>query len=362
MNKIPFSEDEMKVIGTHVGPKSNGRFSLNLPMLNTPITPKENIDNAWKRKGCQWFPNAMDFLSMESRINKDHVARAEVFDMGPPQTDEEKGGPDMFGVEWVYVPVVGGSMVKPGAPILDDANDWEKIIKFPDLDAMDWEGCAKLNGPFNESKRSFSITFQNGMYERLISFMDFENAIMALIDEDQKDAVHSLFDKLADMYIELIRRFKERFDLNGVVFHDDWGSQRAPFFSLDTCMEMIVPHIKRIVDYCHANGMWFQQHCCGKNEMLVPAMIAEGVDMWMPQPMNNVDMLREKYGDKIMLAVYVPALPETATPEEIDAAAKALVDKYAPGFDEKPLIMVNFTMTKGYNDAIYKYSRMALGK
>ena len=41
------------------------------------------------------------------------------------------GGPDMFGIEWEYVPVAGGSMVRPGTPLLEDANDWNQILKLP---------------------------------------------------------------------------------------------------------------------------------------------------------------------------------------------------------------------------------------
>lgn len=122
-----------------------------------------------------WIPSFTDFLSVESRVNKDHIARAEVMDLGPLYSDEEKGGPDLFGIEWVYVPMVGGSMEKPGVPpLLEDANDWPEIIKFPDVDAMEWEACGKLNAPLNQTERSYHVTFQNGLFERLISFMGFE--------------------------------------------------------------------------------------------------------------------------------------------------------------------------------------------
>ncbi len=82
---------------------------------------------------------------------------------------------------------------------------------------------------------------------------------------------------MIDKYLEILR-------LDGVVLHDDWGGQRSPFFSLQLCREMIVPYLKHIADHCHSKGLWFQQHCCGKNEMLVPAMLDAGVDMWFPRP------------------------------------------------------------------------------
>lgn len=358
MNKIPFSEDEMKVIGSH--PITTQARMFVPPKLNTPITPKENVRLAWKREGCLWFPQGADFATMGPRVIVDNVARAFVFDCGPLLTDEQKGGEDMFGVKWTYVPVVGGSMVQPGAPMLTDANDWPEVIKFPDISKLDWDDCAKVNARLNETVRSFSVTILNGLYERMISFMDFENAAMALIDEEQQDAVHALLDRLADMYIEIIGHLLEGFKLDGIVFHDDWGSQRAPFFSLDTCMEMIVPHMRKVSDFCHEKGLWFQLHCCGKNELLVPAMIAAGVDMWAPQRMNDVDMLREKYGDKIMLSVYAPTLEKDASPEQIDAAAREIVDKYIEGFDEKPVFISNMNSAPGLNEAIYKYSRKAL--
>ncbi len=362
MRRIPYSEAELTVVGEYLRPTE----PVGMPptqKLNTPVTPKENLIAAWKKEGGLWFPSSgRDILFLEPRINTDHVARAEVRDLEPPYTDETKGGPDLFGVEWVYVPVVGGSMVKPGNPILEDVNDWPEVIHFPDVDSFDWAHCKEVNAPFNDDGRSLGVTFQNGMFERLISFMDFEGASMALIDEEQQDAVHALFDKLADMYIKMIDHYLDCFHLDGIMFHDDWGSQRAPFFSLATCMEMIVPHIKKIVDHCHEKGLWFQQHSCGKNEMLVPAMIEQGVDMWCPQTMNDVKMLNEKYGDRLMFGATPPVLEPDASDAEIEAAAKAFVADYAPQFDEKPILMMDFRCAPKYRNEIYKQSRIALAK
>lgn len=360
MKRVPFSEDEFNIVGDHIS-TSEPVLPFKFPKYNTPVTPKENLMAAVEGKMPLWFPTASDFLTVESRTNLDHVARAEIRDLGPVQPEEEKGGKDLFGVEWEYIPVAGGSMVKPGKPMLEDANDWPDIIKFPDVDKLDWEGC-KINAPLNESTRSLSVTFQNGIFERLISFMDFEMAILALIDEDQQDAVHALFGKLADMYIAMIKKYREILDLDGVIFHDDWGSQRAPFFSIAVCREMIVPYIKRISDYCHANGMWFQQHCCGKNELLVPAMIEAGVDMWFPQPMNDTDMLHEKYGDKMMFYITPPAPSEDATDDEIEQLAKEFVAKFAPTFKEKPIIVSTYFSGPKVTNAIYRQSRIALNK
>ncbi len=357
--RIPFSSSEMEIIGSHIT-TTEPVHTEPIPMRNSPITPKENYKRAVSRKGSAlWFPMVSDTLSVESRTNVDHVARAEIRDLGPVQPLEEKGGKDLFGVEWIFVPVAGGSMVKPGVPMLEDVNDWPEIIKFPDVDKLDWEGC-KINAPLNASKRFLNATFQNGMFERLISFMDFENAAVAVIDDEQKPAVHALFSKLCDMYESMIDKYLEILQLDGIVFHDDWGSQRAPFFSLDTCMEMIVPYLKRIADYCHSKGMLFNQHSCGKNELLVPAMIAAGVDVWQPQPMNDSEMLVREYGNKMMFGVTPPEIPEDASNEELERAIKGFVAKYAGDFDKRPIVVSDMRLPQRVTDEIYRQSRIAL--
>ena len=359
MSHIPFDPKELEVIGEHVG--TTNAFGRKTPKYNTPITPAQNVRNMLARKGeMMWIPGFSDFMGVESRVNKDHIARAEVMDCGPLYTTEEKGGPDMFGIEWVFVPQVGGSMVKPGAPTLQDANDWPEIIKFPDVEAMDWAACKELNAPLNETTRAMHVTFQNGLFERLISFMDFEGAAMAIIDDDQKDAIHALFAKLCDLYEAMITKYMECLNIEGVMFHDDWGSQRAPFFSKATCDEMLVPYIKRLADFCHSKGLWFEQHSCGKNEPLVPCMVEAGVDIWFPQAMNDVDMLIREYGDKIVFSVTPPAIPKDATDEEVDAIAKAFAEKYAS--HERPIVMFAFMSDPRFTAAVYKYSREILGK
>ncbi len=354
MTKIPYNPSELEVKGEYLN--TTVSFTPPTKIWNTPITVKENFLRALKGEHL-WMPTSNDVVNIESRVNLDHVARAEVRDLGPIQPDEEKGGKDLFGIEWIFVPQVGGSMVKPGEPTLTDANEWYDKITFPDIDAMPWNEMANLNAPFRSETRVIGCCFQNGLFERLISFMDFEGAATAMIDEDQQDAVHDLYDKLADMYIAMIQKYIDGIGVSEVLFHDDWGSQRAPFFSLATCREMLVPHLKKIVDFVHSQGMIFQLHSCGCNELLVPAMIEAGVDVWNGQPMNDKDMLYEKYGKDIILGIDAPEVAEGATDEEIEEIAKAFIEKYA-----KYPIMISTRMAPDkLVEALYRQSRIILG-
>ncbi|MCL2044846.1 MAG: methyltransferase [Oscillospiraceae bacterium] len=334
MNRIPF--DQAEIDNATEVTNAQGRVTKTYAY---PVTPKENYRALYARELPLWMPVGGDSSFITPRIDADNVARCFSFEANPTNEEERNeiaanGYKDKFGVTWVYIPQAGGSMVRPGAPTLTDANAWKDVIPFPDVDSWDWEGSKTANANYLNKTRFISVTILSGFFERLISWMDFEGAAMALIDDDQKDAVHAAFDALADVYIKMIDKFIWAYELDQLSFHDDWGSQRAPFFGVDTVKEMLVPYIKKVADYCQSRGVFFDLHSCGKNELLVPAMIDANVVSWSPQPMNDVRALREQYGDKLIfggIPGFLPAVPFGGPPIEDDvaiAAAKQFVDTY----------------------------------
>jgi len=322
MNKYPFNpEKETKVIGYYPAPGPK------VPMFDTPITPRENLRLALSGERPLWIPTWQDLICLDFGSLPDNVARGGYF-RATPLKDEEKGGKDMFGTEWVYVPVTGGSMVKPGNPRFTDANEWKNVIEIPNPDEWNWAAEAESVKELVDDRRLIKSTIPTGLFERLISFMDFSNALLAIIDEDQKEAVHELFDTLCGVYEKVIDNMIKYLHIDMLEFHDDWGSQRAPLFSADTIREMILPYLKRIVDYCHERGVFVDLHSCGKNETLVPVMIEAGVDLWIPQQINDCDMLIKTYGDKIMIGMDPDVIAAGTPEEECKAMARRLVEKY----------------------------------
>ena len=207
MNRIPLDrEKESKVIGTA---KLFSKAGLaDSPIYNTPITPRENIKLMLDGKVPFWIPGEQDVFTINPEILPDNTSRAFVIELDP-QSSDTFGGKDMFGIEWEYIPSVGGSMVKPGKPVLTDIADWAKALKFPNLDDYDWEGSSKKNAPSIDRNKIVMSWVFNGLFERLISFLDFEAAAMALLDEEQQDDVHALLSKLCDMYDDLIGRLQK---------------------------------------------------------------------------------------------------------------------------------------------------------
>lgn len=312
------------------------------------ITGRENIKRFLKKEKPEYIGLRSDCMNFAPRICPENIVRAWVVEKN--KYEGPVGGKDMFGVEWEYVPSAGGSMVKPGNPMLDDLENWQDYITFPDIEEWDWAGSAEENNEWLEESGKFvEFWIFNGLFERMIAFLDFENAAVALIDEDQEEDVHSFMKAMADFYCKIIRNVAKYFPaVDCIYFHDDWGAQKAPFFSVDTNRKMIAPYMKQIVDCCHENGLYFDLHSCGKTEAMTPVMIECGVDMWCGQPMNDKINLIKTYGDQIFIGMHEPFSGPGAQPiPESDEELYAALEEYlAPVKDtvlEKPFYVANMS-------------------
>ncbi len=107
-----------------------------------------------------WVPTFFDKTFFQPRCIPDNVARASVADGGDAVTTYEEGYRDMFGVEWLYVPVAGGSMPRPGVVQMDDVNDWKEKAPIPDIDKFDWEGQKNISQAYLEGKDNVEMTIE----------------------------------------------------------------------------------------------------------------------------------------------------------------------------------------------------------
>ncbi|MDR0812619.1 MAG: methyltransferase [Oscillospiraceae bacterium] len=309
-------------------------FMFGMPMkdFSYPINKHEAFKASVERKPWWQVTQAVDARMFTPDIIPDNVARALVMEMpgpnGPRQFADHEYNKDMFGVEWEYIAQVGGSMVRPGKPFLEDIEEWYDKVVWPDIDAWDWAGSAKKNNGTYLTHESYNqMWFQTGYFERLISLLEFENALMAIFDEDSQEHVHKFFDKLTDLYIRIFDKAIETYpELHAVFFHDDWGSQKAPFFSPAVCEEMIVPYMKRLTEHLHSKGLFCEVHSCGNNYKQVPNYIAAGWDAWAPQLMNDSYKIYDDFGDKLLIATFPQELP---TAEELKKLPEAEIRKYA---------------------------------
>lgn len=343
--RIPFEEAEMKVLQEIPGRAG----AISSKIRNTPVSPRENQAALYYEKKPFWMPMVAETKGIAPSLYNINLGRGLMADSD-----------DIFGLHWTYVASAGGSTIHPGNPLLDDANNWKNVVKIPDVASWDWDTAVAEVGEVDKTYPA-QMTFINGFwFERLISFMDFMPAAMALIDEEQTDALKELFQATTDMACKLVDIFCEKWPaITEFNVHDDWGAQKAPFFSQDVAYELFVPYMKQLTDHIHSKGRLATLHSCGHTEDRVQAYIDGGFDQWTPQPMNNIRKLYEEYGDKMVFGVWPdPFDYENATEEEVRAFARKFVDDYSqPG---KPAVL-SHTITREVNevflDEVYRYSR-----
>ena len=349
-----FFESELTVIG-----EEPGMFCMPpSPVYSYPVTKREAV-LATLRKEPYWQIYGIDFVMMTPRVNPDNHARGFVFEAERLEPVVGRTVPDMFGIQWEYIPEVMGSMVRPGKPFAEDAHDLLKKIVWPDPAGWDWEASAKLNNGtyFKKGKYNY-VGFLNGWFERLISMLDFEGALMAIYDEDQKSAVEDFFDKLSDLYISIFSLMIDAYpDLDGFSIHDDWGGQKDTFFSPELCAEIIVPFMRRVTDYLHGRGKICELHSCGNIMKQVPNMIKAGWDLWFPQTINDTWAIYDKYGGDIIIGVDPKIDPEGQSDDDMRAAARSFADKFMQ--PEKPCIIGYSPVTgnRAFTEEMYILSR-----
>ena len=314
------------------------------------LTPRENFLRFLRNEACEWTPTSMDQLAFRPDIVPDNICRGFVTQQQPFRG--KYGGKDAFGCDWVFEDLVGGA-IETGA-LFEDIEDWEDIVVFPDLDSWDWAGCAEENREYLQTDKLITSTIFTGFFERLISFIGFENSAMALVDEDQQPYVHRLFDRLADLYIDMLGRMKKYFNIELVDIHDDWGTQRSPMFSVETHTEMIAPYIRKVVEGAHAAGVYMEQHSCGMIEPLIPNLIDTGMDTWRGQNLCDKEKLVGLYGDRFKFGVELR--PETPVDDE---SALALVEDAYERYRGKRiwLAIMGRTFTPAQTEKMYAYVR-----
>jgi hypothetical protein len=247
--------------------------------------------------------------------------------------------------------------------MIPDITRWEEYIKFPVLDKLDWGTCAAQNVDYLGSDKLNELGIQVGFWERLMDLMDVAEASIALVDEESKPSVHRFFDQLADFFCDYISRMKKNCDINAVVIHSDWAHARAPFMSIATLDEMILPYLKRVIDHAHGLGLYYEIHCCGACELLVPFFIKTGANMWCGQSdLNDLGSYAKKYRDSnFVFGVPGPFLSPETPIEKVRETAKAWVDEYK----DCHVALVNMFMEPVHPElvpSIYEFSRKAYEK
>ncbi len=251
------------------------------------MTNRENALEALKGKKPEWVPC---FYSSCQIIPASASLETPPIGQGP--------GVDGYGVHQTPTVSAGGMFTPTTSvpPVLTDIARWRETVHFPQYDKIP---VAKIAAAESQALHLDPDNFvqdlfcPNGMFERLHFLMGFENAMVAIMTEPE--AVYELAGAIADKKIEFAQIAKKYYNPDYFTYLDDFAYLSGLFISLDTFRTLFKPHIRRIVNAVHAEGMIFKMHCCGKMESLIDDFLDLGITAFDPvQVVNDIPTIKKK--------------------------------------------------------------------
>jgi len=241
----------------------------------------------------------------------------------------ENPGYDWWGVQWANSATVTGMMVAPGTRAIADFANWQKEFDFPDVSKVDFKTDGAKIAAALDPDRAHIYECVKGNFERLNSVIPFDEALLSFYTEPE--ALADFFHSMTDYKIETSKKIFDNYGrVDGICYHDDWGTQRAPFFSGEMFREQVFPETKRYFDFVKGEGKFIELHSCGLNTPLVPLMIEMGVDLWAPQtPINDPAFLYDHYGADMSFSFPVGGLDAPdMTEADVRKAVRDFVDRF----------------------------------
>ena len=205
--------------------------------------------------------------------------------------------------------------------------NWENDVEWPDLSLVDFKTDGAKIQKTLDPDRVHIYEAPEGITERLHEMMPFDEFLLSFYTEPE--ALERFLQKMADYKIESCAQiFKYYGRVDGILYHDDWGTARAGFYSNEMFREQIMPATKRFFDFVKGEGKFIELHCCGKNFQYVPEMIELGVDHWSPQmTVNDADELYDNFGKDITFTFNISVGADDGE-DEIRDKVRAFVERY----------------------------------
>ncbi len=172
-----------------------------------------------------------------------------------------------------------------------------KELKFPDpLEEKRWEGFDTFG---RSNAHLFRVNdFGFTLFERAWTLRGLENLLMDMVEHPA--FVHELLDAILEWNLKIIAG-TGRYDLDAMLFGDDWGQQHGLIMGPQMWREFIKPRAAAEYKACKDAGMRVLIHSCGDVSEIFDDLIEIGVQMFNPFQPEVMDILdiKRRYGDRI---------------------------------------------------------------
>lgn len=295
------------------------------------MTERENALKVFRKEIPEWLPNHFDAIQFMGVLTGNETGMGDM-----------ENNIDIFGLKWI---------IQHGQPTMDhrtvaleDISDWRDVVKIPQPKTWNWEAIKKFEDTMYDPNKLSIYFCEQGMFDRLVSFMGFEEALCALITEPEE--CKAFFGTIADYKIELIECVGKYLKPDVFMYTDDIASATNLFMSPETYRELLKEHNARIIKAIHDNGMYSQQHTCGKWDLIADDYAEIGIQSIFPsQPTNDLEGMKEKYSNQFVICggfnTQGECSRDDASPEVLRAEVKRMVDTYAKGgsYIAMPLVL-----------------------
>ncbi len=361
-NSMRYTRPEFGTGKTQNGVFAFGNLEVQMPVFESPISPKENFYRSARRDHPLWVPfPAVD--TQELHMFNLATEGPEGCQLGPNLCAKQDRYVyhDAFGNSWTFDKAAGGACMTIGTRVCDDILKWEEQVHFPDFHEWNMEETAK---DFMENRydpeRALHIDIYHGPFQALSDLLGgFAEALEAMFVEPE--ASGAFFDRFADWYIWLIDKLSALYPVDMFTAHDDWGTEKDTFFSQGMLDELLYEPTKRIIDHVHGMGKIYQFHNCGRVERFMPTLCDLGPELvQLQRRVNDTPKYKELYGDRVGFNTGLENLvPGKAyTDEELARIVRESVDIFGEGGGFLPAVYGGSpeTLWKIYSE-LYCYSR-----
>jgi uroporphyrinogen decarboxylase len=166
------------------------------------------------------------------------------------------------------------------------------------------------------------------LFERAWSLRGMEALLVDMLEAPA--FVDALLDALLAFNLAVIAELV-KYDIDGILFGDDWGQQRGLLFGPKLWRRFIKPRIAQMYAATHRAGKAVLIHSCGKVQELFPELIDLGLDVFNPFQPDVMDpyQMKQLYGDRLAFygGVSVQQLLPHGTPQAVRDEVRRLIDQ-----------------------------------
>jgi uroporphyrinogen decarboxylase len=302
-----------------------------------PMTPRDRVLQALNHEQPDITPWHITFtIPARQKLEKllgatglnreigNHFAKIEAVAEDAWQEIEPDFWRDEFGVIWDRTIDKDIGNVDHHRLVLPEPELDSLVLPDP-FDSRRWAGFDSFG---TENADLFRVKdFGFTLFERAWTLRGLENFLIDMVA--RPEFAHKLLDTILEWNLKIIEGVA-RYDIDAILFGDDWGQQHGLIMGPEMWREFIKPRAAAEYKACKAAGMKVMIHSCGDVSEIMGELADIGVDMFnpfQPEVMDIVEMKRI-HGDRMCFfgGMSTQRTLPSATPEQVRDKTRWLCD------------------------------------